>query len=306
MLDVTVMFPAVVVGVIALLWFLLGCARGAFLPVSIVVLACAWTFGTMGWLDIKLRPMVSIMPVLLVAIGVADGIHILHHYLLSVAAQTERSATDIVADTMDDMLAPLTMTSVTTAAGFLSLAIAPLTEVRFLGALTAFGVMVAWLLSITMLPAVLSLLPKPERAALRVSRAQHDRGRLLTRTVARLTTLVTQHPSWLVAAFLLLLVFNLSRINELNVDGSLLENFPTGNVVLAADQQIVERFGGTQPLSLILDSGVVDGWKSPEKLRAMADMQAFIESKQYAGKPRSLVDYIKRMNEVMKPDEAGA
>ncbi len=298
-LDIERMFPIVLATSITLLWIILGCARGAALPALVVLLSILWVGGVAMSLSSAVVPMISLLPTLIVAVGVADGIHVIHHFLLKLGSGRHVSTRDATLETMDELWAPLVLTSLTTAAGFASLAISPLTGVKWLGVLTALGVMLALLFSLTILPAFLVVLPRPHRAAARLLRSESDSGQPLARGIGHITRLVTERPWTAVAASILLAAVCLVRLGELKVDGSMLQNIPQGNPVKTADEEFVARFGGSQPFNLVLTADEVDAWKAPRHLRAIKSLQDFIDDRGKSGATRSIADYVQRMNAVM-------
>jgi predicted RND superfamily exporter protein len=176
--DITQMFPLMILTVAALLALTLRSLRGVTLPLLVVFTACTWTFGLMAWTGAPVHAISSMMPSLLIAIGVADGIHIVHYFLLRSGEHPEDDARSVTFATMREMIAPVVMTSVTTAAGFLSLAISSLESLQILGMFLAFGVMAAMIFSLTLLPALLCVLPLPSKAAARAARAHHADNQL--------------------------------------------------------------------------------------------------------------------------------
>jgi hypothetical protein len=302
--DIRRMLPIVLITTVTLLWLILGCARGAVLPGMIVMLSILWVAGIALRLGIVIVPMMSVIPTLLVAVGVADGVHVIHNFLLKVAVAPHVSTRDVVTETMDELWAPLTLTSLTTAAGFLSLAISPIVGVKWLGALTALGVVFALGFSLTLLPAAMVVLPRPQRAAERLELAESEAGRPLERGIRAIATLVTERPWSALIGSLILSAICLARLGELNVDASILQNFPHDHQVRRADSEFIAHFHGSQPIEIVLTAKEKDAWKDPAALRHIESLQAFIEGRGESGKTRSIADYIKRMHEVMNGNDA--
>lgn len=304
--DIQRMFPLVILASAVLLFATLRSLRGVMLPIAIVVLSVVWTLGLMAWVHGTFFAIMSMIPSLLTAIGVADGIHVIHRYLLGIGEEPERPVGEVVFQTMQEMARPVVMTSLTTAAGFLALAVSPMRPIRGLGVFTAFGVLAAMVASLTLLPAVLAVLPVPRRAAARAIHTQKGRGGIVAALLDALTPLVTGHPLVVMSGGALLVLVGAVGFSRVVVDGSLLQNFPKRNPVRLADARLREYFTGTTPLEIVLDGGAVDAWKNPEKLRAVERFQAFLEASPHQGQTRSIVDLLKRMNLVMNPEDPDA
>ncbi len=131
----------------------------ALLPMMEVGACLVFVFGWMGWFGAPIYLTVAVMPVILTAIGVADEIHIFKAYLREHAAHPEADRRAIVLATMDTIHRPVAKTSITTAIGFCSFALSPLTPVSVFGIFTAAGTLFCLLWSLTMIPAMLVLLP---------------------------------------------------------------------------------------------------------------------------------------------------
>jgi len=301
--DMGLMFPFVVAATALLLLATLRCIRGALLPLLVVLNSVIWSLGLMGWTGAVVFPLTPLMPVLIVAIGVADGIHIIHRFLLAVAARPDWQARESVFETMQEMTKPIVMTSVTTATGIGALAISPLPPVQSFAIFTSVGVLAAMVFSLTILPALLSVLPLPRHAARRAVHARSNRHSVVAVFVNTLAPLVTRYPIATMGAGILVVCLALSGVPRLVVDSSTLRNFPDSNPVKRAETVFVAHFGGTMPMQIVLDGGGVDAWKQPKKLQALADLQAFVEEQGYSSKTRSIADYVRRMNAVMNPDD---
>jgi predicted RND superfamily exporter protein len=304
--DLAQMFPLVVVAAAALLYLALRSLRGVVLPLLVVVTSVVWTLGLMAWVDATFFAITTIMPTLLVAIGVANGIHVIHHFLLGVAEHPERSARDTVLETMEQMTPPVVMTSLTTAGGIGSLAVSSMRPVQGFGIFTAVGVLAGMVFSLTILPAILRLLPLPLRAAQRTARTQTEKGGFVATLLDTLTPVVIRHPLLAIGGALLVVALGAAGLQRVVVDASLVKNFPRGNPVKLADDEILAYFGGSQWLQIVLDGGAEDAWKEPEKLRAIGAFQEHLETSGHAAETRSIVDFIKRMNEVMNPEDPNA
>jgi predicted RND superfamily exporter protein len=304
--DLQFMFPFVILAAAGLLFLALRSLRGVLLPLLVVLTSVVWALGLMAWTNATFHPLATIMPTLLVAIGVANGIHIIHHFMLGTAERPERPVPETVRETMEQMTPPVVMTSLTTAAGLASLAVSSVQQVQVFGLFSAFGVLAGMVFSLTLLPAVLCLLPAPLKAARRTARTQIEEGGFVARLLDALVPLVTRRPLVAVACGLAVVVGGAAGIGNIVVDSSLNRTFPKGNPVRLADRELAERFGGSMPMHIVLDAGADDAWKDPAKLRAVEGLQEHIEANGYSGKTVSIADYLRRMNVVMRPGDPSA
>jgi predicted RND superfamily exporter protein len=300
------MFPFVILAAGGLLFLALRSVRGVLLPLLVVLTSVVWTLGLMAWTNATFHPMTTIMPTLLVAIGVANGIHIIHHFMLGTAERPDRPVGDTVRETMEQMTPPVVMTSLTTAAGLASLTVSSVQQVQMFGLFSAFGVLAGMVFSLTLLPAVLCLLPAPLQAAHRTARTQIEEGGFVALLLDALVPLITRRPLIAVLCSLAVVIAGAGGIARVVVDSSMIRSFPEGNPVRLADRELAAHFGGSVPMQIVLDAGADDAWKDPAKLRAAEGLQEHIEAREYAGETVSIVDYIRRMNAVMRPGDPAA
>jgi predicted RND superfamily exporter protein len=78
--DNRLMLPILLAVVVVLLWLAFHSLRGVWIPLAVVVAATVWTFGAMRLLDMEITVIASSIPIVLVAMGIADGIHVIHEY----------------------------------------------------------------------------------------------------------------------------------------------------------------------------------------------------------------------------------
>jgi predicted RND superfamily exporter protein len=173
--NIKLLFALSLLVIVFLLFVSFRTIRGVALPIAVVVLSVIVAMGAMSLMGFPLTMISFIAPVLLLAIGIADSIHVLNRYNEEVAKAKgrlgplkERSKEEIkevrrqaILATMAEMKWPVVMTSLTTAVGFLSLLTAFFLPQKQFGVASAIGVLVAMLFSLVLIPAVLSILKLP-------------------------------------------------------------------------------------------------------------------------------------------------
>jgi predicted RND superfamily exporter protein len=155
--DLRMLVPLAIAGIGLVL--LVACRRLAAVAIALVeVGAClAFTFGVMGFSGVPVYLTSAVLPVILATIGIADEVHILWNYQRQLGAG-DADAGGALWRTMEEMVRPITITSVTTAIGFLSFVVAPIGAVRSFGLFAALGIGFCWIWSLTAVPASLALL----------------------------------------------------------------------------------------------------------------------------------------------------
>lgn len=297
------LMPLVLAVASFVLWRALHCLRGVLLPLMVVGSSIVWSTGLMAWTHSTFYAFNGIMPILLVPIGIADGIHIIDYFLHRLSNHADEGRSESVFNTMQGMAVPVIGTSITTAAGLASLSIAEINSMRSLGVFSAFGVIVAMVVSLTVLPAMLCLLPAPDKAVGKLRYRDAATGSVPS-LLRRLANAIADRPAPALGVGVVLFVFALLGMPHIVVDASLVKNFLPDNPVRIADTEFSRTLGGSLPLEIVLDSGETDGWKKPEKLRAALRFQEEMEGTRLVSNAHSLMEFIRRMNAVMNPADS--
>lgn len=273
-------------------------ARGVFLPSLVVVLSLLWTWGLQAALGIPVYLAAIIMPPILLAIGCADGIHILERYNEKALLHEDRE--EVVLATMGEMWRPVVLTSVTTAIGFAALATGKMAAFQVLGVFSAVGIIAAMVLSLTLIPALLAVMPLPQERSLKRSTG------LSVRALSALSSFVSRRRLGVSLTGAVAAVVFLGGAALLRIDYSWVESLAPGTPVLLADRYLRERHGGTMPLNVIVRAPESGGIKDPALLRSMDTVLSSLADDATVGDTRSIVEYIKRMNQVMSEDRPEA
>lgn len=156
--DMKLMIPLLLLALAITLFFVFRTARGVFLPIFVMAAATIWTLGIMALANVPLYTISTMLPVILVAVSIGDAVHLLSHYYDQVVQDAHRPSSEIVTQVLQRLGAPLLVTSLTTAVGFLSLGAADMPPFVVFGLFTVLGIAVSWLLTVTFVPAALTLM----------------------------------------------------------------------------------------------------------------------------------------------------
>ncbi len=298
--DMKRMVPIVIGVIITILLLLLRSVKNTVLTLLVVLLSTIWTFGLLAVFGIPIYAVFTTIPVMLIAIGVADGIHLFSHVDLFRVANPNASKKDTVKDMLNEMWKPVVMTSVTTAVGFISLLTSQVYPIKYFGVFTAFGVLVAMLLSLVFIPAGMMIFGLPKIRNNRVHSASDKQAVMFAHKFA--ASLIRF--KWATLG-LTMLIIAISIIGTSNVwiNSSFLDKFERDSDIVLTDKFINENFGGTSTLNLVLESHEKNIFKNPFILRIVDQMQADVESIDIVGSSFGLTDYLLRMNKVMHSDD---
>ena len=295
--DMAKMIPIVILVIILVLYLLMKSVRATFMTLMVVLFSVLWTFGLMAAVDIPIYAVSTMIPVMLIAIGVADGIHIINYLRQYKSNNPNAKDDEALSITLKNLWKPVVMTSVTTAVGFISLLTSQVYPIKYFGIFTAFGVMVAMCFSLVLLPAGLKLMGLPKwkkskRTTTKISSFSKSYSMLLIR-----------HKYIFYFLTVLILVFSLWGITKVWIDSSFISQYDKNTDIVLSDNFINNNFGGTSTLNVILDASEEGTFKNPEVLILAETMQNDLEnSLNKVGNSFALTDYLKRMNMVMNAD----
>ncbi|MFT5549194.1 MAG: putative RND superfamily exporter protein [Candidatus Azotimanducaceae bacterium] len=155
--DMSTLFPLMLLIFVVVLFFWVKGFAGTLTTFAIIVFSIVGAMGMAGWFGIALTPPSFSAIMIIPTMAIADSVHILMNYV--VAMRHGENKHDAMVDSVRINLQPVFLTSVTTAIGFMSMNFSDAPPFRDLGNIVAMGVLVAFVLSITFLPAIMMILP---------------------------------------------------------------------------------------------------------------------------------------------------
>ncbi|MDT8425169.1 MAG: MMPL family transporter [Methyloprofundus sp.] len=220
----------------------------------IVAMVCA--LSTMGLLIITgntIHIMSSMIPIFIMPIAILDAVHILSDFFDRYNALRDKRITII--HVMSELFTPMLITTLTTIAGFASLALTPIPPVQVFGIFIAIGVFLAWLWTITFIPAFIVSISDEKLASFITSNHLHtdDNKTLMAKLLAKTGQFTYNHA-------LFILLFTLSSIaiagygiSKINVNDNPIKWFAPSHIIRVADRVLNEHFGGTYMAYLALE-----------------------------------------------------
>jgi predicted RND superfamily exporter protein len=296
--DMKRMAPLVLLVIFVVLLIVLRSIKNTLLTLSVVILSIIWSFGLMATLNIPIYAVSTMIPVMLIAIGVADGIHLMGHLEFFIRENPRASKKDAVADMLNVMWKPVVMTSVTTMVGFSSLVTSRVYPVKYFGLFTAFGVGVALAMSLILIPAGIMIAGLPNLKKGSKKNTPKNDGQL----AHRFSEILTKRPYITIAAAVIIVGTSIFGIGKVWINSSFIDNFEKESDIVQTDAFINRNFGGTSTLNVIVEGKNENTMKRPAILRILDQMQSEVESLDMVGTSFGLTDYLKRMNKVMHAD----
>jgi len=288
--DMQKMQPIILALLALLLFFSFRNIRGVLIPLAVVILSELWMLGTMAAAGVPIYTVTTLLPILILAIGIADSVHLLTHIRTEAGRDTNLDKYTAIVRGMQGMWSPILMTTLTTAVGFLAMLTSDLLPMRFFGIFAAVGIVYAFIITILFIPAIEAVLPKREKALHQLA---------FTRYIQWMTRITLTYPRKLMAAFAVLFLLSAIGLSQLNVNSSLVSEFRPSDPIRQADITLNEHFSGTNSLDIMIDSGKQDGVLEPEFLTGLANLQQRVEQEAVVGDSSSIAEMLAEMNKVM-------
>lgn len=282
--DLKIFLPVVILVVVAVLYLTFRSLRGVVLPMLAVLMSVEWTMGLLTMLGKELSTVGAAIPVILVAVGSAYGIHVMNEY--ETVVRSEADKTKKFVDGLNDITVPVFLSALTTIAGFISLATSDLAPIKDFGVFTAFGVLGALVTAYTFIPAVLVYLPyRPAKQSV-----QEKEGSLFR----ALGNWLMHRQLPIIAGYVILTSVCLALIPKLNVDTDYAGAFRPDSSTRKALDLVADEFGGGS----ILNIHFAGDLQSPFVLR---QMKFLADEGEKIGlvKPLSYAELIEEANDVI-------
>ena len=308
--DLMFLVPIVVIVVAGVLFFSFRRFTGVFLPLLTVIISCIWAIGAMALLQIPLTILSTVLPVILIAVGSAYGIHVINYYFDEVTQSKEISRethSAQIVEAMSRVIPPVFLAALTTFAGFVSFCFTSVVPIFEFGIFSSFGVLSAFIVAVTLIPAILILRgPRNPTIGGRFG-VQPSHTGIIDRIIADTLMIVHAHKRSVLLISLGCIIFAGLGISKLVIDNVLMEYFEPDVQVVRSDTFIRENFGGSKLLNLIIKGEKQGDVIRPDVLQAIDSLAEYAEENiPEVGKVTSLADVIKRFNQVYNADAPAA
>ncbi|MCP4133636.1 MAG: MMPL family transporter [bacterium] len=309
--DLIKFIPLVLLVVIVVFFLNFRSIRGVILPFITLSLADIWVLGLMGHLGYKLTVIGISLPPLMIAVGSSYAIHILNQYYIDFDDIAKQGKKEGLKKSMSHISQTVALAGVTTFTGFIMLLTNQVSAIKEWGVFSAIGVAFAVIISISLIPAVLVLLPHKNPKGERKQAAREKESVLKTllvdRIIALFTYLTIHHYRKVVLGTLVVLVAAIVGMMNIEAETSIHAYFKKGDPMLTSSKYIGEKFGGAFGLNILFDSGEKGGAKNPEFLKTIEEFRTWLEADENIdlniGRTDAFPDFIKTMHLAMNNND---
>ncbi len=288
------------VGIIIMSLILLFNLRNIYavgLVFTVIIMSLIGMMGFMGWIVYLTKSekfyftlLNSSMPILVLTIANSDGVHVITKFFKEL--RNFKNTKQAIYSTMNSLMLPIFLTSITTVAAFSTLIWAPLNPLTGFGLSIGFGIIWAWILSTTFLPALISLIKWDIE-----SNAIKNKS-ILEKLVSKIAFLITNYPKRILSFGIILVLIAGFGITMVKVDVNYKTFFKPGTEVRESMEFIDNEMAG----SLNIVFRIEDEIKEPYVLKEMVKIQKFTELDSNVTVSMSITDVIKQMHRIIMDD----
>ena len=284
------LFPFVCLVMLTTVVVLFRTPLPVILSMGVSLLSGLWSLGlACAASDGKLNIFHAIVPSIITVVAVSDVIHLWSAYLTEL--QQGRDKEDAILASATDVGRACLLTSATTFVGFLSISLIPTPVFRQLGWVLGFGVGVALLLAMTLVPIAASFGKVPTQTAQNMN---NPVGRLVTKIVDLCVFVSTKYPRTIIVLFTGLLIGCLMIIPNMRIETNAFERISEDNRVRTDTAYFEQEFGGSLNLDVFITSDTPGRILDAEVFAQIAEFEEQVEALPSVFPSNSIVDLIRR------------
>lgn len=289
--DVRFLVPLMYTLLLAMMLYLLRSVAGALATFGVIVLSALSAMGIAGWLGTQLNGVSVSAPTIILTLAIADSVHILVTMFGEMMRGRDRHAA--LVESMRINAQPVFLTSLTTVIGFLSLNFSDAPPLRDLGNITAVGVALAWVYSVTFLPALVAILPvRPRRTTV-----------MSTTHMERLADFVIRRRRILLPTMTALALLLSAGMLRFEINDRPAEYFDESVDFRRATDFAIANLSGFYGMNFSLDSGESGGISDPHYLKVVSDFVDWMRAHPDVAHVTTITDTMKRLNRSMHGDD---
>ena len=295
--DVQSLIKMGMIIMLVILLFNLRSIHAVLMVMMVILSSLIAMMGFMGWAykitgsDRFLFALLNTsMPIILLTIANSDGVHVVTKFFREF--RKLRDVNTAIESSMDALLLPIFLTSITTIAAFLTMVSSPLEPLVGYGVSISVGIAWAWLMSSLMLPAVIST-KKWDPNSKAIAQAS-----IFEKLVGKIANIVTRYPKYVFSSGLILVLAGLMGLYKITIDVNVASFFKPGTEIRDSMDFIDEKMSGTMDLRVRLDADI----KDPIVLQKMDSLQSYIEENDQVKVTYSIANVVKQMHRTVMDD----
>ncbi len=259
-------------------------------PMVVAIMSVIWSMGLLIMTGHTVHIMSSMIPIFLIPIAVLNSIHIISEFHDHYKKYKHKDAT--IRHTINELFVPMLFTSLTTVAGFISLALTPIPPVQVFGIFVAFGIIVAWFLSLTLNPAIGMLI---STETLKNFGQEDDSKGFLTSLMHGFRNFSYKWSKSIIFGSMFVIVVAAVGLSMIVVNDNPVKWFKKSHPIRQADTVMNRHLAGTYMNYLVFEGKDYDDMKRPEVENYIVELQRELEKSEIVGSTTGLPDIIKKV-----------
>ena len=289
--DMTTLVPMMFLTIIVVLGILLRSFSATISSIVMIFFTIIFAMGLMGWLGWKLTPASASAPTIIMTMAVADTVHLLVTFLHNLRKGINK--VDAIADSLRINIQPIFITSVTTAIGFLSMNFSDVPPFHDLGNVVAIGVLFAFVLSVTTLPAMVILMP------MRIKAREEQKNGVMN----SFANIVIEHRKLLLLVMGGIALSLMAFLPQNKLDDQFVEYFDESVDFRQATDFSSQNLSGIYTIQYSLNQGESGGVSEPKFLEDVEMFSEWLRTQDEVMHVQSITDTFKRLNMNMHADD---
>lgn len=306
--DITFLIPVVAVLILGILFVAFRRLEGVLLPLISLLVAGVWVVGLLALFGITFTMATMLVPVLLLVVGSAYGIHVMSHFYHDVShAQGHLNYSEvcaIVRASIGKIRLSVILAGATTAGGFLSQLSSPLGPFRAFGVLSAVGVVFSQVAALVLIPALLRLRYGGGIDTEKFHNNRSLKERTTTPKIFVILERLVRRGKWPVALLsILFIALTVIAIPGINIGTNMIDFFRPDSSLVQDTTVFNEKLSGTGIVSVMIEAPESGDILRPEFLRRLDRFAGFVsERHEHVPGIQTVVPNIKRINMIMNYD----
>lgn len=282
------MYLIIIIVMLIMMRSILAMVSGLF----IIILSTIFGMGLGGWTGVELTPLSISAPTIILTIAIADAVHILSAFRQYMCSGIKKQ--EAIVKAVATNIFPVTLTSITTAIGFLSLNFSDSPPFHHLGNMTAAGIFMAWVLSLTLLPAIINLLPLKYEAF----NSESSKSSI----ILSIGKIIYKYRNKAFFGTVFFCIASIALIPRLELNDVWSKYFSPG-IDIRDSIDATRPFFGTDNIEFIINSGKPQGVLEPEFLDDINRFTIWLKAQPEVAHVYAISDVMKRLNKNLNADD---
>jgi len=266
--------------------------------IMVIGLSLLAMIGAMGWIyhltgsDRFLFTLANTsMPIILLTIANSDGVHVVSKFFKEL--RLKQDSRKAIAATMDSLLIPIFLTSITTIAAFATMTLSPIEPLFGYGIVIGAGIAWAWFLSSLLLPAVINL-KKWNKDSTAITKPS-----IFEKIINKFGKIVLTHPKYVFSVGAFFVIIGFTGLSKVIVDVNMVNFFKPGSEIRDSMDFLDEKMTGTIDIRVRVEGDM----KDPKTLSSMKNLQFFMEEDEKVATSYSIANVVEQMHRTVMDDD---